>query len=95
MTIQQSINPPSQPPLWLSRKNCCAPEMGLVTLFWPLTVTGAREGSARSAAGHWGLRLPLSQARFGDKMKTIEAIIETAGQVRLVEPVSLPSPGAP
>ena len=25
---------------WLNRKNCCVPEMGLVTVFWPLMTTG-------------------------------------------------------
>lgn len=27
-------------PHWLNRKNCCVPEMGLVTTFCPLTTTG-------------------------------------------------------
>ena len=31
------------PDHWLNRKNCCAPEMGLVTVFWPLTTIGAGE----------------------------------------------------
>ena len=40
---------------WLNRKNCCVPEMGLVTVFCPLTTTGARElviqtGETRFAA---------------------------------------------
>jgi hypothetical protein len=26
---------------WLNRKNCCVPEMGLVTTFWSLRTTGA------------------------------------------------------
>src|ERR1700675_4205630 len=28
---------------WLNRKNCCVPEIGLVTVFCPLTTTGAGE----------------------------------------------------
>jgi hypothetical protein len=28
---------------WINRKNCCVPEMGLVTVFCPLTTTGAAE----------------------------------------------------
>jgi len=28
---------------WLNRKNCCVPEMGLVTVFCPLTTTGTGE----------------------------------------------------
>ena len=37
------------------------------------------------------LRLPLGQARLCGKMRTVEAVIEPDGQVRLIEPVSLPS----
>jgi hypothetical protein len=28
---------------WLNRQNCCAPEMGLVTAYCPLTTTGPGE----------------------------------------------------
>ena len=28
---------------WLNRKNCCVPQMGLVTVFCPLTTIGAGE----------------------------------------------------
>ena len=34
----------------LSRKNCCVPEMGLVTVFSPLTTTGAEELVVQNAA---------------------------------------------
>ena len=29
------------PNYWLNRKNCCVPGMGLVEVYWPLTMTGA------------------------------------------------------
>jgi len=28
---------------WINRKDCCGPEMGLVTVYWPFTTTGAAE----------------------------------------------------
>jgi len=28
---------------WINRKNCCVPEIGFVTVFWPLMTTGAGE----------------------------------------------------
>jgi hypothetical protein len=34
---------------WLKRKNCCVPEMGLVTVFCPLTTTGAGEFVVQTA----------------------------------------------
>src|SRR5258708_2671318 len=37
------------PNYWLSRKNCCGPEMGLVTVFWPLATTGAAEKGVQIA----------------------------------------------
>jgi hypothetical protein len=30
-----------KPAHWLSRKNCCVPELGLVTVFCPFTIRGA------------------------------------------------------
>ena len=35
---------------WLNRKNCGVPEMGLVTVFCPLTTTGAGELVVQTAA---------------------------------------------
>jgi hypothetical protein len=34
---------------WLSRKNCCVPKMGLVTVFCPLTTTGFAEIGVQTA----------------------------------------------
>jgi hypothetical protein len=34
---------------WLNLKNCCEPVMGLVTVFCPLTTTGAGELVAQTA----------------------------------------------
>jgi hypothetical protein len=46
--IHQSINPHGY---CTSRKNCCVPEMGLVTVFCPLTLTGAGELVVQTADG--------------------------------------------
>src|SRR5206468_625270 len=40
---------------WINRKNCCAPEMGLVTVFWPLTRTGSGDTGAQIAGGMLGV----------------------------------------
>ena len=39
-----------------------------------------------------GLRLAPAQARLCSEMRTVEAVIDPDGHVRLVEPVSLPYP---
>ena len=36
---------------WLNRKNCCVPVIGLVTVFWPLTTTGAGRLVVQTAEG--------------------------------------------
>ena len=38
------------------------------------------------------MQTPLNEAMVCDQMRTIEAVIETNGEVRLAEPVHLPSP---
>jgi hypothetical protein len=57
-------------------------------------VGGCASGAARfpNSKEHCRLRLPPHQAKVCDRMRTIEAIIDPDGQVRLVEPVTLPSP---
>jgi hypothetical protein len=40
----------------------------------------------------WRLRMPSRQVNLSSKMRTVEAVIESNGEVRLVEPVQLASP---
>jgi hypothetical protein len=43
---------------WLNLKNCCVPEIGFVTVNWPLTTT--RPGSERLGdfCSNWSPRVP-------------------------------------
>jgi hypothetical protein len=42
--------------------------------------------------GDCPLRLPRDRVRLCGKMRTVEAVVQPDGQVRLLEPLSLPSP---
>src|SRR5665213_614857 len=56
---------------WLNRKNCCVPEMGLVTVFCPLTMTALGETLPQTA----------DETRFVVDCKIYSAVL--AGQVKI------------
>src|SRR5438477_12628378 len=57
---------------WTSRKNCCGPVMGLVTVFWPAITTGAGE-LVTQAAGETRLVVDckVNPAALVGQVKTI------------------------